>query len=132
MNGPVRPGNLDALGTWRHPGCICRDEGPGGEPAGSVSFSLGCRMPTISMFFGIIVQMFVKDDRRHHLPHIHVRYAGSNAAVAVETGELLAGDLPTKQLRLVQAWLLIHQDELLADWDLSIKGEQPFRIDPLR
>ena len=89
-------------------------------------------MPTISMFFGIIIQMFVKDDRRHHLPHIHARYAGSNAAVAIETGEVLAGDLPVKQLRLVQAWLLIHQEELIADWALSIDGEQPFKIEPLR
>jgi len=89
-------------------------------------------MPTISMFFGIIVQMFVKDDRRHHLPHLHVRYAGANAAIAIETGELLAGDLPAKQLRLVQAWLLIHQEELMADWALATEGEQPFKIEPLR
>lgn len=89
-------------------------------------------MPTISMFFGIIIQMFVKDDRRHHAPHIHVRYAGSTASVAIATGEVLAGELPAKQLKLVLAWLEIHQEELLADWALAIEGEQPFKIDPLR
>ena len=89
-------------------------------------------MPTIAMFFGIIIQLFVKDDRRHHLPHIHVRYAGSNAAIAIESGEVLAGELPPKQLRLVQAWMLIHQEELLADWTLAVEGEQPFKIEPLR
>jgi hypothetical protein len=45
---------------------------------------------------------------------------------------LLAGEFPPKQLKLVQAWIEIHQDELFADWELASKGEQPFKIDPLR
>jgi hypothetical protein len=37
-----------------------------------------------------------------------------------------------KQLRLIQAWIEIHRDELLADWDHCQNGEKPFQIEPLK
>lgn len=89
-------------------------------------------MPTISMFFGLIVRMYLMDTRQHHLPHIHIEYQGQVAVISIPEGELLAGDLPPKKLRLVQAWITIHEEELMADWTLAIKGEPLFRIDPLR
>lgn len=89
-------------------------------------------MPVISMFYGIIVQLFFFDNDRHNLPHIHVRYAEFSASVNIETGEILAGDFPKKQLKLVQAWIEIHRDELLANWLLALEGNAPFRIDPLK
>ena len=89
-------------------------------------------MPTISMFFGIVVSIFYKDDTRHHHPHIHVRYQGSKAAVAIRDGTVLEGKFPARQLKLVHAWIEIHKDELLADWELAAAGEEPFRIAPLR
>ena len=55
-------------------------------------------MPTISMFYGILVAMMFRDNERHNLPHIHVRYAGEKASVAIEDGRVLAGSLPTKQM----------------------------------
>jgi hypothetical protein len=45
---------------------------------------------------------------------------------------VLAGNFPPKQLKLVQAWVEIHRDELLADWDLAVNGEEPFKIAPLQ
>jgi hypothetical protein len=45
---------------------------------------------------------------------------------------MIEGDLPNKQKRLVQAWMEIHKDELIADWDLAISGEQPYKIEPLK
>lgn len=45
---------------------------------------------------------------------------------------MLEGDLPAKKLRLVQAWIAIHEDELMADWALAVNGEPVFPIDPLR
>lgn len=60
-------------------------------------------VPTISMFYGIVVLMFYRDNERHHLPHIHVRYQGKNASVAIDDRRLLDGDFPPKQLKLVQA-----------------------------
>jgi hypothetical protein len=89
-------------------------------------------MPTISMFYGILVSMFFEDTDRHHLAHIHVRYAGEKAAIAIIDGRDLAGAFPPKQLKLVQAWIEIHQDELMADWELAKAGEHPYPIDPLR
>ena len=89
-------------------------------------------MPTISMFYGILVLLYYKDTGRHNKPHIHVRYQGSKASIAIEDGTVLAGDFPTKQLRMVLAWIEIHKDELIADWELVASGEEPFRIPPLQ
>jgi hypothetical protein len=89
-------------------------------------------MPVISMFYGIIVQLFVLDTDRHHLPHIHIRYAEFRASIAIDTAEVLAGELPNRQLRLVTAWVELHRDELLADWALAAEGNQPYKIEPLR
>lgn len=50
-------------------------------------------MPVISMFYGIIVQMFVLDTDRHHEPHIHARYAEHTSSIAIATGALLTGAL---------------------------------------
>lgn len=89
-------------------------------------------MPTISMFYGILVTLLFEDNDRHHLPHFHVRYQGAKAAIAIEDGRVLAGSIPPKQLRLVQAWVELHRDELLADWELALNGEDLFRIAPLQ
>jgi len=84
------------------------------------------------MFYGILILMFFKDNRRHHLPHIHIRYQDYNASVSIEDGNILEGTLPNKQLRLVQAWIEIHREELMVDWELAVNGEEPFRIAPLQ
>ncbi len=73
--------------------------------------------------------------RRHestHKPHIHVRYQGHKASVAIEDGSVLAGEIPLRQLRMVQVWVDLHKDELLADWELAVAGDEPFRIAPLQ
>ena len=89
-------------------------------------------MPTISMFYGIIVSMFFEIKEKHHLPHIHIRYQGHKASIAIEDARLLAGELPPRQLRMVQVWVDLHREELLADWELATEGIEPFRIDPLK
>lgn len=88
-------------------------------------------MPTISMFYGIIVRMLM-DTQQHNLPHLHVEYQGKQAVISIPEGNLLGGDLPAKKLRLVQAWIAIHEEELMADWALAANGEPIFPIDPLR
>jgi hypothetical protein len=45
---------------------------------------------------------------------------------------LLAGKLPVAKIRLVQAWIEIHRESLMADWELAVSGQKPFPIDPLR
>ena len=88
-------------------------------------------MPIISMFYGIIIRMYLIDSRHHNMPHIHARYAESEASIGISDGEVMAGELPRKQLRLVQAWIELHRDELLADWELAVGGETPYKIAPL-
>jgi hypothetical protein len=85
-------------------------------------------MPTISMFYGILIRMFFRDVERHHLPHIHADYQGSVAVYSILDGELLAGSLPSNKHKLVVAWIEIHKDDLLADWELAVVGKKPFPI----
>nr|VFJ57955.1 MAG: protein of unknown function (DUF4160) [Candidatus Kentron sp. FM]VFJ62493.1 MAG: protein of unknown function (DUF4160) [Candidatus Kentron sp. FM]VFK13278.1 MAG: protein of unknown function (DUF4160) [Candidatus Kentron sp. FM] len=89
-------------------------------------------MLAISMFYGIIIRMMFMDTRQHHLPHLHLEYQGMEAVISLPDGELLEGNIPAKKLRLVQAWITIHEDELMADWTLAVKGEPVFPIEPLR
>jgi hypothetical protein len=56
----------------------------------------------------------------------------NEAVISIPNGELLDGELPPAKMRLVLAWIEIHKDELMADWDLAVSGQQPFKIDPLR
>lgn len=83
------------------------------------------------MSYGIIIRMYFLDDQHHSAPHIHARYAEFEASVRIADGEVLAGELPRKQLRLVQAWIELRRDELLADWELAAAGQMPYKIDPL-
>ena len=89
-------------------------------------------MPVISMFYGIVIYLYFFDDERHNIPHIHAKYQGQGAAFSIEDCALLAGDLPLPKIRMVQAWIEIHREELLANWDLAVSGTTPFRIEPLK
>ena len=88
-------------------------------------------MPTISLFYGILIRMYWKDNDRHKTPHMHAYY-GDYEAVFTLDGELLAGDFPKKQAAFVKAWALLHEDDLKANWNLALNGEETYRIDPLR
>ena len=85
-------------------------------------------MPTISMFYGIIIRMFFRDIEKHHLPHIHAEYQGKVGVYSIEDGKLLAGELPLKKQKLVVAWIEIHKEDLVADWQLAVNGKKPFPI----
>ena len=89
-------------------------------------------MPTISMFYGIIISMFFEIREKTDLLYIYERYQGYKAFIAIDDSRLLAGSLPTKQLRMVQVWVDLHREELLANWDLAKEGIELFRIDPLK
>jgi hypothetical protein len=89
-------------------------------------------MPVISMFYGVIVLMYYFDNRKHHLPHIHVQYSDEEAVISIPDGNIMDGSLRSAKLKLVQAWIEIHQDELMADWELAVNGQQVFKIDPLK
>ena len=88
-------------------------------------------MPLISSFCGILIYMYWLDNKQHHTPHIHAQYSGDEGIFDIETGDLIGGSLPRSKMRLVQAWIELHRDELMADWSLAIKGESTFKIAPL-
>ena len=89
-------------------------------------------MPVISMFYGIIVLMYYFDNRGHQRPHIHVQYSDEEAVISIPEGEIIEGSLRTAKLKLVLAWVELHQDELMADWRLAVNGQPIFKIDPLK
>ena len=84
------------------------------------------------MFYGIIIYLYFVDNRQHHVPHIHVKYQEHEAVVSIPDGKLLEGDLPNPKMKLLQAWIELHRDELVADWELAVTGQQPYKIEPLR
>lgn len=89
-------------------------------------------MPVISMFYGIIILMFYFDNKKHNRPHVHTQYGEFEAVISIDEGEVLEGDIPKSRMRLVQAWIEIHKDELMADWQLAVEGQQLFKIEPLK
>lgn len=88
-------------------------------------------MPIISQFYGIIVKMFFNDNLQHNLPHIHVEYAEHKAVFDLNSN-MISGKIPTKQRKLVEAWVLIHQEELKTLWNVLNEDNEIFRIDPLK
>lgn len=87
-------------------------------------------MPLLSSFFGITITMHWNEPH-HSSPHFHARYGKHKASFDL-AGEIIAGELPRRQLRLVQAWAELHGGELSADWELAVSKKPLNPIDPLR
>ena len=85
-------------------------------------------MPVISMFFGIIIRMFFRDNKQHNTPHIHAEYQGQVAVFSIPDGDVIEGAIPITKTKLVTAWIEIHKDDLMADWQLAVIGEGVFKI----
>ena len=85
-------------------------------------------MPTISMFYGIMIQMFWND---HAPPHFHALYAEHEALVDIQTFEVIEGALPRRALALVLEWTQQHHAELMEDWELCRLNQRPNKIQPL-
>jgi hypothetical protein len=75
-------------------------------------------MPTISIFFGIIVQMYWRD---HAPPHVHAFYQGQEALFAISNGDIIAGRFSPTATRLMQEWIARNRDGLLANWERGTK-----------
>ena len=84
------------------------------------------------MFYGIFIMMYFMDKKGHHLPHIHVKYQEYESVFAIPSGKLLEGKIPANKRKLVEAWIEIHKEELMADWELAQSGKQPRKIEPLK
>lgn len=87
-------------------------------------------MPILSMFYGIIVRMYNEKGTKHNKPHIHCIFAEFEIVIALD-GEILDGKIPSNKLKLIEAWMEIHKEELQANWVLLSSGEKYFKINPL-
>lgn len=85
-------------------------------------------MPTISVFFGIVIQMFWKE---HAPPHFHALYGEFEAQINLDTLKVIEGELPRRALELVLDWAELHQNELKEDWELCTHMQTPKKIAPL-
>jgi hypothetical protein len=85
-------------------------------------------MPTISRFYGILIQMYFGD---HLPPHFHALYAEFEALIDIRTFEVIRGELPARAMALVLEWAQLHRDELREDWELCSQNQAPAKILPL-
>lgn len=72
-------------------------------------------MPVISQFYGILIYMYREIGGHHNKSHIHVKYNEYEMSITIE-GIKLSGNLPKKQMKLVDAWIELHKEELQAAW----------------
>ena len=84
-------------------------------------------MPTISMFYGVIIRMYYDD---HNPPHFHAFY-GDYKAIFSFDGEIIEGTMPSSKKKLIITWTLIHKEELIANWQLAKNSEILYNINPL-
>ncbi len=89
-------------------------------------------MAELSRFFGIIIRMYAEANISYQSPHFHAYYQEQVAIYTSDPVELIAGSLPRRQHRLVEAWAELHQAELLADWQQLQEGRKPQPIEPLK
>ncbi|CAG0940490.1 hypothetical protein ANRL1_00171 [Anaerolineae bacterium] len=85
-------------------------------------------MPTVSRFYGILIQMFFDDK---HGPHFHAVYAEYKASVDIMSGKIVVGGLPPRAYKLVKDWTKAHRAELLANWERARRQEPLKEIEPL-
>ncbi len=88
-------------------------------------------MPEISRFFGIIIRMFLEAGEPHSVPHFHAYYGDFVGVFGIDPVDLVAGELPHRQRRLVEAWAELHAQELIDDWALLQSARKPDPIKPL-
>lgn len=89
-------------------------------------------MPTICTFYGSIIRMYFFDTHQHAMPRVYASHGDDAAVFSLDDATVLAGSLPVRQTRLVQAWIELRRDQLLVDWTLATQGEPLFKIEPLR
>lgn len=85
-------------------------------------------MPTISIFYGILIKMFFDD---HAPPHFHAEYGEYELVIAINPIKIVNGDAPKRVKSMVLEWTALHQEELLKDWELCKNMQSPLPIEPL-
>ena len=86
-------------------------------------------MPEISLFFGIRITIYYND---HNPPHINAEYNGYTAIIDIQEASVISGYLPGRQLKIVLAWCVMYQDELMQNWELVKDGRKPNQVPPMK
>jgi uncharacterized protein DUF4160 len=85
-------------------------------------------VPRISEFYGIVIAMYY---REHGVPHFHASYAGETVVMSILSGDVIAGRISARALRLVREWCELHRDELRLNWARARENAALVSIDPL-
>jgi predicted O-linked N-acetylglucosamine transferase (SPINDLY family) len=85
----------------------------------------------LSLFYGIVIRM-KRSPKSTSQSHIHADFKDSTARITLNPIEITNSNLLTRQERLALAWVEIHQDDLLANWNLVNHGQTPVVIDGLK
>lgn len=86
----------------------------------------------ISAYYGVVIALCKAKDSKQINPFIFARCQGNEAAISISDNQIIFGDLPSPKRHLVHAWVEIHREELVANWELGRNTGEFFRIDPLR
>ncbi len=79
-------------------------------------------MGELTRIGALVIYLRFYDTQQHHKPHAHVKYGDDEAVVALD-GELLSGSLPPKQMRILDGFLALHEEETYAAWNLAVQGK---------
>lgn len=86
-------------------------------------------MPTICYFRGIKIYINWSE---HNPPHFHAKYGGQEVTVLINEIEVMEGEIPSKQLKMLLGWAALRQDQLLENWKLAEQRQELFEIEPLK
>lgn len=86
-------------------------------------------MPRLSEFYGIVIYMYFQD---HNPPHFHAIYAGHEALVRIDSGEIIRGQLPKTAGSLVEQWRRLHVEDLMANWERAQEPAALTSVEPLQ
>ena len=84
-------------------------------------------MPIISQFYGILIYLYRELNGQHNIPHVHAQYGEFELSISFD-GNIITGNLPNKQRKLVEAWVALHEDELKAAWKVYNESGELIKI----
>ena len=64
-------------------------------------------------------------------PHFHAKYGSNEVIVSINDIEVIEGELPNKQQKMLLGWAALHQEELMENWELARNKQELFPIEPL-
>ena len=72
-------------------------------------------MPLIAKFEGVTIKMYLRKSE-HNPPHVHAIYGDCVGMFSLEKGEMLEGDIPMKQQRMIKDFIIYYQEQVYDMW----------------